>query len=177
MKVAIALLSFTLCLLELQSERAEAAKDVVPLQVSIETVREYANSAEFELTISGRNAVPMKLSRFNLVGLLRAGNFAETNRQVWVVRESGVIGDPPSPNIDFDVLIEPRKTNRVHIVTEPIIRFPKNEAASNTNALPLQLQYELSREVGAINSTTGEFSWIICKGRGMTNVKWPVSKR
>src|SRR4051794_20360242 len=116
MKVAIALLSFTLCLLELQSERAEAAKDVVPLQVSIETVREYANSAEFELTISGRNAVPMKLSRFNLVGLLRAGNFAETNRQVWVVRESGVIGDPPSPNIDFDVLIEPRKTNRVHIV-------------------------------------------------------------
>jgi hypothetical protein len=172
MKLAIAFASLTLYVLQLPIEAAEAAKDAMQLQVSIETVRAYSNRAEFELSISGSTAVPLKLSRFNLVGLLRAGQFAETNKQTWSVRETRIIEQPPAPDADFNVLIDPGKTNRVRIVTRPIIRLSQKDDASNPNGLAVQIRYELSREVGAISKTTGEFSWVACKGTGMTKVQW-----
>ncbi|GEM_PF-3316753 len=176
MKRAIAFVGLTLCVFQLHSQGVEAAKDTMQLQVSIESVRAYTNWAEFQLLISGSNTVPLKLSRFSLINLLRAVKFTDTNKQAWGVRYSGRLEHPPPPDVDFNVLIAPATTNRVRIATEPIVSLSKGDAASSPS-LPVLLQYELSREVGAINETTGRFSWVVCKGAGTVEVQWMASEK
>jgi hypothetical protein len=170
MKSTFILLMSCFCAAESVSQAADSIVNSKRLLVNIEALRSLEDRAEFDLSVCGNNESPIRVSRFNLVGLLRAGKFKELQGNRWGIAESGVIADPPPPEMDFTFLVEPTKTNRVTIVTRPLKKLPTQERIQDLSAEPSELQYELSREVGTINATNRIFAWVECQGAGTVKV-------
>jgi hypothetical protein len=146
-------------------------KSFSPLKVTILEIRAFEKRSEFEIGIVSEVDEVLTVSRFGLDAALRTTRLSDKKGQTWRVAKSSVIEDPPPPDADFTIMLLPTTTNRVKVSTLRLEKSP-DQGLANKDVKPIELQYDLNRQVGTRTKSTGKFSWAQLIGTGTARLRW-----
>jgi len=144
------------------------------LNVVITEIKTYDSRAEFNLVLKNEDAERVSVSRFDLVGAIRAAKLSDIDGNSWRVARTKNIEHPPAPEVDFSFKIDAGGTNGLTIITRPI---EKLAGKGVTQSRPGKMNYEITREIGTIRQPSGKFRWAVCKGSGTVGIEWLGSKQ
>lgn len=140
-------------------------------------VSENKDEIQWLVVLTNSSPAAIRFSHFSLASAIRAAKFTDGAGYAWRVIRPKEIIDPPSPEVDFRLLVPARSTASLTIRTEGFEILPKdNGVVTTTNKIPQQLSYKLERDVEIINDISKRSSWWKCSGSGIAEIKW-LSKK
>lgn len=155
----------------LMTETAFAAESI-SMSVSLRKAVVLGGEAgiKWEVVLSNSTPNAIRFSHFSLASALRAAKFTDDAGHSWQMIRPKEIVDPPSPEIDFRLLIPAGKSVDFTLQTE---RLEQLSGYSSESPKPAYLRYIMERDVEVIDEGSKKSSFWKCVGNGIVEIKWP----
>jgi hypothetical protein len=155
---------------------AQAQSNSMTVVLKKAEVSENIDEIQWLVVLTNSSPAAIRFSHFSLASAIRATKFTDGAGYAWrVIRPKEVI-DPPSPEVDFRLLVPARSAVSLTIQTEGFEAIPKDNGVATTNRIPERLSYKFERDVEIVDDISKRSSWWKCSGSGIVEIKWPSKK-
>jgi hypothetical protein len=140
---------------------AQAQSNSMTVVLKKAEVSENIDEIQWLVVLTNSSPAAIRFSHFSLASAIRA---------------TKEVIDPPSPEVDFRLLVPARSAVSLTIQTEGFEAIPKDNGVATTNRIPERLSYKFERDVEIVDDISKRSSWWKCSGSGIVEIKWPSKK-